>query len=106
MKLTAVASAAAGLAVVALVAAPIASAGPEEDFLKYIADHGITWPSGKTQAVIDTGKAVCTDWANGATLSAEIADLKQPTGFTDTQAATFIGAATGAFCPQYESKLK
>jgi hypothetical protein len=77
----------------------MASAGPEENFLKYISDHGISWPSGKTQTVIDTGKAVCTDWQNGATLAQEVTDLKRAAGWTDDQAATFVGAATGAFCP-------
>lgn len=106
MKYALISSAAVAAAVAALATAPIASAGPEENFLKYISDNGISWPSGKTQAVIDTGKAVCEDWKNGATFDQEVADLQEATHWTDNQAGVFIGAATGAFCPQYENKVK
>ncbi|HZQ34128.1 MAG TPA: DUF732 domain-containing protein [Mycobacterium sp.] len=106
MKLTIFTSAVAGLAAITMATAPLATAGPEEDFLKYIADHGITWPAGKTQAIIDAGHGVCEDWQNGATFSKEVNDVTSATNWTDQQAGVFIGAATGAFCPQYESKIK
>lgn len=107
MKLTLFTAAVAGLSAVTLAAAPLANAGPAEDaFLKYIADHGITWPSGKDQQVIDTGKAVCQDWQSGATFSGEVSDLTSATNWTVQQAGVFIGAATGAFCPQYTNKIQ
>ena len=107
MKLANIASAAIAVAAVGLIAAPIASATSpaEQKFLTVIADHGITWPQGKDQAVIDTGHAVCTDWQNGATVASELADLQGATHWSEDWAGFFIGAATASFCPQYESKL-
>ncbi|NVN53586.1 DUF732 domain-containing protein [Mycolicibacterium hippocampi] len=102
MKLTIACAATAAFAAVALVTAPAALADPEGDFLTVISDGGITWPSDKTAQVIETGYAVCQDWDNGATLMQEVTDLTGATGWSTDQAATFIGAATGAFCPEYE----
>jgi hypothetical protein len=106
MKLTLFTSAVAGLAAITMATAPLATAGPEEDFLKYIADHGITWPSGNTQAIINAGHGVCQDWQSGASFSKEVSDIESATGWSDKQAGVFIGAATGSFCPQYESKFQ
>ncbi|WP_255605098.1 DUF732 domain-containing protein [Mycolicibacterium xanthum] len=89
----------------ALVSAPAAIADPEGDFLTVISGAGITWPSDKTAQVIETGYAVCQDWDNGATFEQEVADLTGVTNWTDYQAGYFIGAATGAFCPDYEYKV-
>jgi hypothetical protein len=105
MKITIACAASAAFAAVALVLAPAASAAPEDQFLQVISDGGITWAPEKTPQVIDTGHAVCQDWDNGATFEQEIADLTGVTGWDDYQAATFVGAATGAFCPNYEYKV-
>lgn len=105
MKITIASAAAAAFAAVALLSAPAAVADPEGDFLTVIADGGITWPSDKTAQVIETGYAVCQDWANGATFEQEVADLTSVTGWTEYQAGYFIGAATGAFCPEHEAKV-
>lgn len=35
----------------------------------------------------------------------EVADLVGVTDWTDYQAGVFIGAVTGAFCPQFENKI-
>jgi hypothetical protein len=105
MKLRIAAPAVAALAAITLVTAPIASAGPEESFLQVLTQNGIKWPQGKDQAVIETGKAVCSDWSNGATFSQEVSDLQGATDWSDYQVGVFIGAATAAFCPQYKSKL-
>lgn len=83
----------------------VAAAGPEEDFLHIIANEGIVWEPVDTPAVVDTGHAVCTDWSNGATFADEVNDLLSVTDWTDYQAGVFIGAATGAFCPQFEYKI-
>ncbi|MGD9619562.1 MAG: DUF732 domain-containing protein [Mycolicibacterium sp.] len=105
MKITIACAATAAFAAVALLSAPAAIADPEGDFLTVIADGGITWPSDKTAQVIETGYAVCQDWANGATFEQEVADLTSVTGWSDYQAGYFIGAATGAFCPEHEAKV-
>jgi Protein of unknown function (DUF732) len=105
MKLTTAGAAVGAFAAVAMVTAPLASAGPEDDFLNVISGEGIDWPASKTQNVIDTGHAVCTDWRNGADLATEVSDLQSDTGWDDHQTGVFINAATGAFCPEYEHKL-
>src|SRR4051812_22050896 len=105
MKLTIFGAAAAAFAAVVLGTAPMAAAGPEDNFLSVIAKEGITWPAGKDQQVVDTGQAVCQDWKGGATLATEVTDLQEVTDWTDYQIGVFIGAATAAFCPQYQSKL-
>ena len=105
MKITFACAATAAFAAVALVSAPAALADPEGDFLSVISNGGITWESEKTPQVIETGYAVCQDWDNGATFEQEVADLTSVTAWSDYQAGYFIGAATGAFCPEYEYKI-
>lgn len=105
MKIMIASAATAAFAAIALVGAPAAVADPEGDFLTIISDGGITWPSDKTAQVIETGYAVCQDWENGATFEQEVADLTEVTSWSDYQAGYFIGAATGAFCPEYGDKV-
>lgn len=105
MNVSFVCAAASAIGAVALATAPVAAAGPEEDFLTIIGNEGIVWEPADTSAVLDTGHAVCTDWSNGATFADEVADLISVTDWTDYQAGVFIGAATGAFCPQFEYKI-
>src|SRR5262249_5645926 len=97
--------AAAGLFVAAMACAPLAIASPEDDFLPALASEGISLP-GDPDTSLSAGRAVCTDWTNGATLQQESADLAQAAPhLSQNQAAYFIGAATGAFCPEFKSKL-
>jgi len=96
---------AAAAGAVSIAAAPLAAAAPEDDFLAAISGEGITWDPNNTQAVIDTGHAVCTDWANGFTFSQEVAELVGATDWSLEQAGAFIGAATGAFCPENAGKI-
>lgn len=105
MKIMIACAASAAFAAVALIGAPAALAAPEDDFLTVISNGGITWPEGKTPEVVATGRAVCEDWDNGASFEQEVADLTSVTDWSDYQAGYFIGAATGAFCPDYEYKV-
>jgi hypothetical protein len=105
MNVKLVCAAASVIGAVAWATAPVAAAGPEEDFLTIIRNEGIVWEAADTPAVLDTGHAVCSDWSNGATFADEVADLLSVTDWTDYQAGVFIGAATGAFCPQFEYKI-
>ncbi|CAN3130851.1 DUF732 domain-containing protein [Mycobacterium sp. smrl_JER01] len=105
MKITIACVASAALAAVALAGAPAALADPEGDFLTVISGGGITWPPDKTAQVIETGYAVCQDWNSGASFEQEVADLTSVTNWSDYQAGYFIGAATGAFCPEFEWKV-
>jgi hypothetical protein len=105
MNVTLACAAAAAIGAVALATAPVAAAGPEDDFLRIIANEGIVWEPADTPAVLDTGHAVCTDWSNGAVFADEVSDLLSVTEWTDYQARVFVGAATGAFCPQFENRI-
>ena len=106
MKITLAFAAAGAFAAASLIGAPAALATPEEDaFLSVISDGGITWDAAKTPQVLQTGYAVCQDWDAGATLDKEVSDLTSVTGWSQDQALTFVGAATGAFCGDYRYKL-
>jgi hypothetical protein len=95
---------AAGLAASAFAGAPLAAASPESDFLSALQQQGVTWDGATPANQVAAGQGVCTDWKNGATFAQEVASLEP---HLDTQDAAFlIGAATAAFCPQYESKIK
>lgn len=93
----------AGIAASALLSAPLASAGPEDNFLNVLNDAGVTWPGATPDNMIAAGKGVCEDWSNGATLDSEIAGLSEHLDPND--AGVLIGAATAAFCPEYETKV-
>lgn len=91
----------AGIAASALFCAPIAGATPEDTFLHVLDEAGVTWPGATPENMVEAGHGVCQDWANGATLEGEIAGL---TEHLDAHSAgVLIGAATAAFCPEYES---
>lgn len=89
-----------GIAASALLCAPTAGATPEDTFLDVLDDAGVTWPGATPANMVAAGHGVCQDWANGATLEGEIAGL---TEYLDPQdAGVLIGAATAAFCPEYD----
>ena len=89
----------------AVVTAPLAHADADSAYLGALSGHGITWSSDST--VIAVGHAVCTDWAAGNTLQQTYSDVRSAlTNLSDDSVAFLIGAATGAYCPQYESKVQ
>ncbi|KUI16249.1 hypothetical protein AU193_15910 [Mycobacterium sp. GA-1285] len=90
-------------AVAALATAPLVAAAPEDAFLDALEQQGVTWEGATPANMIAAGEGVCQDWSNGATFAQEVASLEPHLGTED--AAFLIGAATAAFCPQYESKL-
>jgi hypothetical protein len=92
-----------GLTAAALICAPLAAASPEDDFLNAIESQGVTWEGATPANMVAAGQGVCEDWASGATFAQEVASLEPHLSTND--AAFLIGAATGAFCPEYESKV-
>lgn len=98
MKHTIAGAAAAGLAAIALATAPIAAAGPEDDFLIAIAAAGIS--SGNPQQLIDLGRSVCTDRAAGVAVNDAVQRVAASNGLNPAQAGVVVSAATAAFCPQ------
>jgi Protein of unknown function (DUF732) len=98
MKHTIAGAAAAGLAGLALATAPVATAGPEEDFLVAIAAAGLS--TGNSQQLIAAGRAVCTDRAAGVAFNQVVQNAAASSGLNPAQAGILVGAATAAFCPQ------
>ena len=93
-----------GVAVIA--AAPPASADPADDqYLHILQQHGLGWPSGQEQMMIDVGHAVCTDWAGGDTMKQLATEVQKATGLSSNGSGTIIGAATAAYCPEFRSKM-
>jgi Protein of unknown function (DUF732) len=92
--------------VVGIAAAPIASADPADDqYLHTLQQHGLGWPSGTDQTMIDVGHAVCQDWTNGNTMAQTAKDVQKATGLSSGGSGTIIGAATIAYCPEFRSKM-
>jgi Protein of unknown function (DUF732) len=92
--------------VVGVAVAPIASADPADDqYLHILQQHGLGWPSGQEQMMIDVGHAVCTDWAGGDTMKQLATDVQKATGLSSNGSGTIIGAATAAYCPEFRSKM-
>ncbi len=98
---------AAALGGATVIMAPLASAdAADEGYLQALKDKGITWPSDKDPTMVNIGHAVCTDWQHGMTFDQTFADAKQGLPqLQDASLATIMGAATGAYCPQYSSKF-
>ena len=92
---------------IAVIAAPIAGADATQDqaFLQTLSQKGITWPNGDDATMIKVWHAVCQDWAGGNTFDQTLADVKSALGLSDGPTAQVMGAATGVYCPQYESKF-
>ncbi|SPM32461.1 hypothetical protein MRAB57_259 [Mycobacterium rhizamassiliense] len=89
-----------------LAAAPMASADVMDDaYLHALTQGGISWDNGADSKMITVGHAVCQDWAGGNTLDQTVTDVRKALGLSDNGTGTIIGAATAAYCPQYQSKL-
>jgi hypothetical protein len=104
-RFTGLLAAAAGCFAVAI--APIANADSADDgYLSALTKKGITWPNGGDSTMVNIGHAVCTDWNHGMTFEQTFADAKSGLPqLQDSSIATIMGAATGAYCPQYSSKF-
>jgi Protein of unknown function (DUF732) len=92
---------------IAVITAAIANADSTDDvYLQQLKDKGITWPSGSDQTMIQLGHATCGDWSKGFTFDQTFADAKSAMPqLTDASVARIMGAATGAYCPQYQNKF-
>jgi uncharacterized protein DUF732 len=92
--------------VVGIAVAPTASADAADDqYLHTLQQHGLGWPSGQDQMMIDVGHAVCRDWSAGDTMSQTLGDVKKTLGLSNNGSGTIIGAATVAYCPEFRSQI-
>jgi Protein of unknown function (DUF732) len=90
----------------AVIAAPVVNADPTDDvYLHALTSGGLSWDAGSDQKMISVGHGVCTDWSGGNTLAQTVTDVKTTLGLSDGGTGTLLGAATAAYCPQYDSKL-
>jgi hypothetical protein len=105
MKRTIAASATAVFAVVTLATAPQAAADPDADFLKALADGGISVPASMDSTVVSGGRQLCKGWSSGASSSDEVGIVTKATGLGTSQAIMVVRAATNAYCPKYLSKI-
>ena len=94
------------LAGFAIAMAPIASADAQDDaFLQALDQNGVSFPNLSATGVANMGHGVCKDWTDGATFSQIISDVQSTTQLGGHGTGVFIGAATGAYCSQYLSKI-
>jgi hypothetical protein len=92
-------------ALVAIAAAPQATATPEDEFLKALASSGISFPAEMTGEVISGGHAVCQGWASGASSADIVSAVTGASGLGASEAGVIVRAATKTLCPKYTSKL-
>jgi Protein of unknown function (DUF732) len=92
----------AAFAAVGLIAAPVASADPEDRFLKNLEAGGFSWADEAAgQTLVGFGYDMCQELDGGASAADIITQGVNQTDWTGTQWGYFIGAAASAFCPQH-----
>jgi len=93
-----------GFAAVAMLAAPTASADPNDDaFLDALASKGITYPS--TDYAISTGHQVCDLVSDGQEPTDVAIEISNNSGLPVEDTGFFVGAAIGAYCPDNLDKI-
>lgn len=95
-------------AVGALLAATLVPGGvaraDDADFASYLQSHGINL--GSTAQEVNMARVMCQDLDAGYTQKDEVDQLTGSHKLTQTQAETFIGAATADYCPGKHSPSK
>jgi Protein of unknown function (DUF732) len=105
MKRTIAGFAAGAFAVVAIVTAPPAAAGPEADFLAALAEGGLSVPASANFRVVSAGHSVCGGFSSGDSYKDALASVAGALGGNSSLAGTFVRAAASSFCPKYLSEL-
>ena len=94
-------------ALMAVVLAPsgLAHADPTDDldFYQHLQAHGINL--GSESHVVQMAQTLCQDLNSGYSQK-DMVDLMTGSGLTQDQAARFIGAATGEYCPDKHPATK
>src|SRR5258705_12340658 len=104
MNCTVAGFAAGAFAIVAIAAAPLAAASPEDDFVQALARAGFTYPAKVPPQVVHAGQSVCSGWASGDSYADAVATKAKITG-SQPIAGVFVRAATTELCPKYASSL-
>jgi len=80
-----------------------ADTGDDLDFYQHLLAHGINL--GSESHVIQMAQTLCQDLNSGYSQK-DMVDLMTGAGLTQEQAARFIGAATGEYCPDKHPSTK
>jgi len=98
---TSLGAAAVGLAMA--TAGHAAASSVDDTFLAQISSAGIAFSS--AQGAVSDGHQVCDELGDGGTGVSVATEIMANTDLTTRQAATFVVAAAGAYCPQYADQL-
>lgn len=93
---------AASAVVATLVCAPLAHAGPAEDYFLhelYKTQQKWYWPYGESY-IIGVAHQVCDAWQAGVGYPDKVGSLSADKGWTGTSTRYFIALSTATFCPE------
>jgi hypothetical protein len=105
-RITAAVTTAIGAAAVGLAVATAGAAGAsttDDDFIQQMNSVGISFNS--PEEGVQQGHQVCKELAAGKTGTEIAREVLSQTDLTSKQAASFVVAATKAYCPQLSSQL-
>lgn len=97
-------AAAVAVAGVALFAAPVAAASPEDDaFLSVLDGQGIAYPS--ADYAVATAKDVCNYLDNGSSFVSIVSEISANSGLPAEDTGFFVGASIASYCPWHEGAI-
>jgi hypothetical protein len=79
----------------------VGSSSADQRFVSVVQDGGLPITTSNQQDFITVGHNVCGMLAQGYSVVPMISYLTTQKGYSSSQAATFVGASIGAYCPQY-----
>jgi hypothetical protein len=94
-------AAAFALTVAAIVAAPVASAEPRDDFLDELATLNISMPWQEQADTVAAGLHTCDELRNGTSVLDEMSAVESMYQLPPGQGTLFVSAATTNLCPDF-----
>lgn len=91
----------ASASVVALAAAPAASASPRDDFLTELADLNIVMPWPEQADTVAAGYRTCDNLRHGGSVLDEMSNVEREYNLPSGQGTLFVSAATTNLCPDF-----
>jgi hypothetical protein len=80
--------------------AEAAKVEPEAAYLAVLKETGVIPASGVDDLALDLGHQVCATFDRGSTWGGAVASIHRA-GWDGYDTGVIVGAATGAFCPEY-----
>ncbi len=78
---------------------------PEKKFIEYLRDKGVNIPSTVEEKFVELGRTACRALDAGNTVEALYKVTIDKGRLSSDDAAAFLGASIGMFCPQHMNKL-